>query len=282
MEYAVKQSGPQGIECTVQFRSLWGILAGDTASPGLFTCYLADFLPPPDADDLLLSGHRISNIEEADDVALFVLRGVRALQGKLNYMHFHWCAQNFLAIGLPKSKGMIFGPIPSVLPTLLVGDEHLDFVDEFKYVGVTFKSTHQFIFVSHYINKVSKARNMVFAIFAMESLVGTIPPCEGLQLYKSRTDPHLTFAAEVAVDVDDSFLALLEDVQVLFLRRLLGLHKRSMHALLFTETGIMPIRYRHVILALRYLRYLIKLPAHHYPRAAFDNACLLHADKKPS
>ena len=45
---------------------------------------------------------------------------------------------------------------------------------------------------------------MVFAIFAMESVVGTIPPHEGLQLYKSRTDPHLTFAVEVAVDVDDS------------------------------------------------------------------------------
>ena len=123
---------------------------------------------------------------------------------------------------------------------------------------------------------------MVFAIFAMESVVGTIPPREGLQLYKSRTDPHLTFTAEVAVDVDDSFLALLEDVHVLFLRRLLGLLKRSMRALLFTETGIMPIGYRCVILALRYLRYLIKLPAHHYARAAFDNACLLHADKKPS
>ena len=149
----------------------------------------------------------------------------------------------------------MFGPIPSVLPTLLVGDKHLDFVNEFKYVGVTFKSTHRFIFASHYINKVSKAHNMVFTIFAMESVVGTIPPCEGLQLYKSRTDPHLTFAAEVAVDVDDSFFALLEDVQVLFLCRLLGLHTRSMpmRALLFTETGIMPIRYCRVILALRYL-----------------------------
>ena len=86
----------------------------------------------------------------------------------------------------------------------------------------------------------------------------------------------------MAIDVDDSFLALLEDVQVLFLHRLLGLHKKSMHAVLFTETGIMPIRYRRIILVLRYLQYLLKLPAHHYAHAAFNDACLLHAEKKPS
>jgi hypothetical protein len=123
---------------------------------------------------------------------------------------------------------------------------------------------------------------MVFATFAMESMVGTIPPCQGIQLYKSRNDPHLTFACEVAIDVDDSFLALLEDVQVLFLHGLLGLHKRSICAVLFTETGIMPIRYHHIILALWYLQYFLKLPAHHYSHTTFDNTCLLHAEKKPS
>jgi hypothetical protein len=44
----------------------------------------------------------------------------------------------------------------------------------------------------------------------------------------------------------------------------------------------MPNRYRRIILALRYLQYLLKLPAHHYARATFDDACLLHAEKKPS
>ena len=282
MEYAVKQSCQEGVDCTMPFRSLWGILAGDTASPGLFTYYFSDFRPPPDVDDLILSGCRISNVEHADDVALFILRGVRAIQGKLDYMHLDWCATNFLAIAPPKSKGMIFGPIPSVLPTLSVGDECLEFVDEFKYIGVTFKSTHRFVFAPHYVKKASKAQNMVFATFAVESMVGTLPPREGLQLYKSRIDPHLTFASEVAIDIDGSFLALLEDVQVLFLHGLLGLHKRSMRALLFTETGIMPISYRHIILALRYLQYLLKLPAHHYTHAAFDDACLLHVEKKPS
>ena len=76
------------------------------------------------------------------------------------------------------------------------------------------------------------------------------------------------------IDVDDSFLALLECMQMLFLRRLLGLHSRSMRAVLFTETGIVPIRYHDVILVLQYLQHLLSiLPT------VFEDACLL---KKPS
>ena len=45
---------------------------------------------------------------------------------------------------------------------------------------------------------------------------------------------------------------------------------------------LMPIRHCHVIIAMQYLRYLKLLPAHHYARAAFDDACLLHAEKTSS
>ena len=120
-----------------------------------------------------------------------MLHEVCALQGKLDYMHLDWCAANFLMIGPPKSKGMIFGPIPNVLPTLVVGDKHFEFVNESKYVRVMFKSMHRFVFACHYIKKASKAHNMVFATCAVESKVGTVHPCEGVQLYKLRIDPHL-------------------------------------------------------------------------------------------
>ncbi|KAJ3932654.1 MAG: hypothetical protein NXY57DRAFT_1002071, partial [Lentinula lateritia] len=63
---------------------------------------------------------------------------------------------------------------------------------------------------------------------------------------------------------------MLEQVQLLFLRRMLGLSRRSMVAPLFTETGIMPIRTRRVILALRYLIYLLKLPPDHYAYLALQ------------
>ena len=53
-------------------------------------------------------------------------------------MHLDWCAASFFMIGPFKSKSMIFGPIPNVLPTLVIGAKHFEFVNEFKYVRVMF------------------------------------------------------------------------------------------------------------------------------------------------
>ncbi|KAJ7822148.1 hypothetical protein B0H13DRAFT_2127449, partial [Mycena leptocephala] len=80
-------------------------------------------------------------------------------------------------------------------------------------------------------------------------MIGVLPPREGLQLYKARVDPHLTSGCEVVLDTDVSLVAHLEKPQTHFLRRLLGLNPRCMLVVLFTETGILPIRYRRALLA---------------------------------
>lgn len=49
----------------------------------------------------------------------------------------------------------------------------------------------------------------------------------------------------------------LEKVQKRYIRRILRLQKRSEHHILYSETSIMPIGYRLLILALRFLRYLV-------------------------
>ncbi|KAJ3853112.1 hypothetical protein EV368DRAFT_26708, partial [Lentinula lateritia] len=85
-----------------------------------------------------------------------------------------------------------------------------------------------------------------------------------------KVDCHLIHGCELIIDTDTFLLSMLEQVQLLCLRRLLGLSRRSMVAPLFTETGIMPIRFRRVILALRYLIYLLKLPLEHYANLALQ------------
>jgi hypothetical protein len=91
-------------------------------------------------------------------------------------------------------------------------------------------------------------------------------------------DPHLISGADVVIDVDGGALAHLEKVQTAFLRRLLGLGPYSMRAPLFTELGLVPIRYRRLIIALRYLGYLINLPSTHYARAALEDSYQLYCD----
>ncbi|KAJ6595586.1 hypothetical protein DFH09DRAFT_905906, partial [Mycena vulgaris] len=107
--------------------------------------------------------------------------------------------------------------------------------------------------------------------------VGVLPPREALILYKARVDPHLTSGCEVALDTDRASWASLEEPQMHFLRRLLGLNPRSMRAVLFTETGIMPIRYRRALLALGYAKGFATISEERedLPRAAFRESLRL-------
>src|SRR6202044_3681248 len=103
----------------------------------------------------------------------------------------------------------------------------------------------------------SKACRVACACFALNSFIGTLPPKEGRQLYMARVDPMLTIGCEVVLDVEDALVQELMDVQHLFLRRLLGVGQHSMLATLFTETGILPLRFRRAKLAIGYLIYLL-------------------------
>ncbi|KAJ7915788.1 hypothetical protein B0H13DRAFT_1610078, partial [Mycena leptocephala] len=93
----------------------------------------------------------------------------------------------------------------------------------------------------------------------MKHRIGSLPVKEGLQLYMARVDCYLISAAEISIDVDAHPLDEYLDAQHLFLRRLLGINSRSMLAVLFTETGVMPIRIRRLLLALSRLRYMVEL-----------------------
>ncbi|THU93580.1 hypothetical protein K435DRAFT_903321 [Dendrothele bispora CBS 962.96] len=50
----------------------------------------------------------------------------------------------------------------------------------------------------------------------------------------------------------------------------------SILAILFSETGLLPVRYRRLQLTLSYLKYLILVPRHQYASAAFRHSCALY------
>lgn len=100
-------------------------------------------------------------------------------------------------------------------------------------------------------------------------MIGPLPPKEGVQLYMPWVDPHLISGCEVVLDVTPRLVAKLEKPQKRYLRRLLGLHPRSMRAVLLTETGLLAIRYRRAILALHHSKYWVSLPDTCYAKAAY-------------
>ncbi|KAJ7835708.1 hypothetical protein B0H13DRAFT_1652547, partial [Mycena leptocephala] len=175
---------------------------------------------------------------------------------------------------------MIFGPLPEVIPVLRLGDLVVELVHEFKYVGIWFTSVHANVFARHYAIKASKARSTSNATFGLKHRIGSLPVQEGLQLYMARVDCYLISGCELSLDTDNTLLKEHLEVQHLFLRRLLGLNPHSMLAILFTETGQMPVRIRRLLLALSRLRYMAALePSRVVHSALLDSVALLREGK---
>ncbi|KAF7357586.1 Reverse transcriptase domain-containing protein [Mycena sanguinolenta] len=276
MRYAVKF----GDENCLPFRSLIGLFTGDSASPSLWNIYFADFRLPPHKDDVHLNGRPVSQAEQADD-NLIMSTSFPAFQTKVHNFH-KWGANKRAFVSAKKSKWMIFGPLPAEIPTLWCGDTAVELVFEFKYVGVWFTSTHRNVFARHYAIKASKARVTSNAIFALKHRIGSLPVREGLVLYRARVDCYLISGGELALDTDAALLQDLQDVQHAFLRRLLGLNPFSMLAVLFTETGQIPVRIRRLLLALGRLKYLLGVDRRRVVYDAFLDSVALCREGKPS
>ena len=93
-------------------------------------------------------------------------------------------------------------------------------------------------------------RKIAGAILSLEKRLGDVPPWIGVRLYMARVDPHLIYGCEVVLDENPNLVTELEEVQLTTLRRILQTSNCSMIAPLFSETGILPIRYRREQLAL--------------------------------
>ncbi|KAJ7032222.1 hypothetical protein C8F04DRAFT_1211219 [Mycena alexandri] len=237
MSYVVKSEGA----FSAVFRCLIGLLTGDTASPGFWNVYFTDFQLPHDAADIYLNGRPVCQLEQADDEAMFSTKPP-SLQTKMD-IFYGWSRRKFMFISPPKSKCMIFGPLPATLPVFRIGAETVEIVPKYKYVGMWFTSTHPNIFAAHYAEKASKARRVANAMFAaVKTHLGSLPVREGLQLYMARVDCYLISGGEISLDVDSRLLEEHLQVQQSFLRSLLGLNRSSILAILYTETGQTPIK----------------------------------------
>lgn len=263
-----------------EFSSMIGVLTGDSASPDLWNAFMSDFCPPADEDDVNLGGVPLGAIIQADDVALPSL-SPRGLQRKMNYM-WDYSAVTFLVINMTKTLAMIQGPIPRNIMPFTLNGKPVNFTNEYSYVGMTFVSDARNIFAKHYARKEISARSIANVTFSVESFVGSLPPFQGKRLYNARVDPHLTAGCEVALDVDMALLKPLQKVQHTYMQRLIGLNPRAMRAFCFSETGVLPLAYRRIILAVRYLKYVLARPPHHLVACALRECELLYLAGAPS
>jgi hypothetical protein len=113
---------------------------------------------------------------------------------------------------------------------------------ERKYFGINLRTDTRNLFENHYKAKSMHACYCGHRIMMIEDLTGRLLPKEPIQLYMARINFHLIHGCEISPDSEDMHLKQLCKVQ------LLGIHQsntqslhRSLIALPFTETGLMPI-----------------------------------------
>lgn len=272
MRYYLRREG--GLSHPLQAQL--GILMGDPASPLAFLLYVSDFRTSPHKDDVILAAAIIAHLEHADDMALFSM-SPEGLQEKLDMLAL-WASRNQMQINTKKTVVVIFKPLRSQkeLPqfTFTICDSALDVVKEQRYVGTLMSSQGPNIWDAHISACATSARRAANVSFFVESRTGQLPPWEGLILYRTQIDCRLTYGVEVTGVGTEKQLRQLEEVQHTYLRRLLGLQPRSQLCVLFTETGATPLLYRRLQLVLRYLKYLLLLPASHLARMALSQAII--------
>ncbi|KZV93920.1 hypothetical protein EXIGLDRAFT_595836, partial [Exidia glandulosa HHB12029] len=215
-------------------------------------------------DDILLSGSVISHLEHADDIALCSTTP-EGLQLKLDDLAL-WASQNQMKVNLSKTVVMVLRRPRTQVGVNFVFKLYgsaLRVVTEQPYVGIRFSSAAGNMWDAHFEACALRARRAANVSFFVESHTGAIPPWEGRQLYTAQIDPHLVWGCEVTGVGTVAQLSQLEDVQHTFLRRLLGLQKRSQICILFSETGLWPLKFRRLALQLRYLCYTLSLPDTH-------------------
>ncbi|KAJ7181923.1 hypothetical protein C8R46DRAFT_885180, partial [Mycena filopes] len=228
-----------------------GILTGDPGSPHLWNLFMADLILAWHPDDIELNGLPINQVAHADDI-LAASGSPPGLQHHLNGAQ-KWINNNGCLASIPKSLGQLYGarPTGNVLPTFQLGSGCITLVKKACYLGVWLEMGTKYIWREQYKVKSRKARTIANVILGLDRFVGTLPAWDARTLYMARIDPYLTAGCDVCLDVDNKGLKMLEKVQLMFLRRMLGLSSRSMRAVLFSETGIWPIKYRRVYLALK-------------------------------
>lgn len=256
MSYNLRQDR----ELSEAFSSDIGILAGDPCSPLFWLLFAADCNFPEHSDDVHLAGYTLSSLFHADDLALLSY-SPEGLQEKINCV-LRWCSTNNLVLSPTKSFGMIFRSKKVALPKVFIGDTRLQFKDEGKYVGVWFCGNTKHLSCAHVVHKADIARHQSNGVFSTNSYFGTSPYDALCKLYFARVDPHLTHAFDVFIG-DSPFkfsCGPLDSAQLRFLRRLLSCNSKSFKDMLYTETGILPIYHRRLILALSAHAYYMNTP----------------------
>lgn len=138
-----------------------GFLQGDPLSPLLFNIYLHDLPDSLSGQGANFEGRQVQYIMCADDLCL-LSNSAKDLQLLLDELAAN-CSENDLTVNTVKTKCLVFhrGRLPEF--KISFGDEDLELVNEFAYLGVKFSS--QISFSTHLKQIAARAKSKIGFLF---------------------------------------------------------------------------------------------------------------------
>ena len=231
-----------------------GVKQGCPASPLLFGLYLDEL------ETLLESCHeidapRIAELVLAilpfpDDIALFSYC-VTGLQKHLNILEA-FCAARGLTVNVKKTKTLVFEHRKSATPAFVYAGDHIEQVEEFKYLGILMHGTKGLSPAIHFLCKA--ARRAMFGLYLRCQLLSIHDPVLKCKLFDTLVKPILCYCCEVWYALgSQAALDEMERVEIGFLKVLLGVPVQTKTLHVLSEFGRYPMHLTWQSQAAKYL-----------------------------
>lgn len=253
-----------------------GVLQGEPLSPVFFSLFLSDiedYFRLREAKGLNVDGHTdVLMLLYADDLVLLA-DSAPDLNRKLRILK-EYTVDNNLEVNTSKTKVMCFrraGFAESSRHAFWFGEQRLEVVSEYSYLGVTFSSSS--LFRKNAVLAVEGAKVSVGAVMGLFAKANVTSWEARLTLFNTIVVNSLSYCAPVWAG---RYADILERVQVGFFKRLLCLPRNTPDFMVRLETGTVKLGLLIFSLSLSFLERLLVLPAARLPRACFDR--LHHLD----
>ena len=209
-----------------------GCPQGSTISPTIFNALVAQLLTVtlPISVDILVYADDLVLISHGSKSAEKLQKALNAVDKAANNLGLYFSPA--------KTKTMAFNTTRQ--PKFILGLQHLEMVNDYRYLGVTIDRRLSFIqHVAVTKRKVNSRFNMIKAITNLKIGVNTKML---ITLYKSLIQSVILYAAPVLLLACSTALQNLERTQRVPLRYILGLPNETNSIMLYRESGILPLR----------------------------------------
>ena len=236
---------------SVPFQSMIGVRQGDNLSPLLFSLYLNDLELEMSKkyNGLSTLAKSIENDIDLDDIVIYLkiytllyaddtiilAESIDDLQSALNTL-YDYCTEWDLMVNSNKTKILIFsrGKIKNI-PIFKYGDQELDVVFEYNYLGIIFNYNGSFIKAKERL--ADQATKALFALIAKSRKLN-LPLDIQLHLFDALVMPILLYGSEV-IGHDNNYV--LEKVHLKFCKMILHINKKTPTCMVLGELGRFPI-----------------------------------------